>query len=39
MGRGRDKTPNLKVLRGRFVTADARQSRCRSFSQADFESP
>ena len=38
VGRGRVKTPNLKVLRGRFTIADARQSRCRSFSQADFKS-
>jgi hypothetical protein len=36
-GRGRVKTVNLKVLRGRFALIDTRRSRCRPFSQADFE--
>jgi hypothetical protein len=37
-GRGRVKTENRKVLKGRFTIADTRRSRCRPFSQAGFDS-
>jgi hypothetical protein len=38
VGRGRVKTENRKVLKGRFTIADTRRSRCRPFSQAGFDS-